>query len=197
MEFATPPTLTGNPGQPRDLQYSSRHTTPSWKCFSTERSAAVHFFAGGPFIRATNILLNFARSRSTCAWTSCTPVSGLGRRSPRQRIAVTRAMAKVDIHIERRSFGDNGQDRATNRRKLVPHVVRPWDAAIYRAAGLGDFAISSTIFWVNGTLIETSTVVTSMRGQWACSTMCTASGSNQKLNSCRGLARTQDHWSAD
>ena len=32
-----------------------------------------------------------------------------------------------------------------------------------------------------------SVVVTSMRGQSACSTMCAASGSNQKLNSWRGL----------
>ena len=48
-------------------------------------------------------------------------------------------------------------------------------------------AISSSIFWVNGALIDTSTVVTSMRGHGARSTMCAASGSNQKLNSWRGL----------
>ena len=35
--------------------------------------------------------------------------------------------------------------------------------------------------------METSTVVTSMRGHAARSTMCGASGSNQKLNSWRGL----------
>ena len=36
-------------------------------------------------------------------------------------------------------------------------------------------------------LMEMSTVVRSMRGQCARSVMCAASGSNQKLNSCRGL----------
>src|SRR5277367_5192491 len=58
---------------------------------------------------------------------------------------------------------------------------------MYCAAGLDDFEIVSTISCVNGALSDTSTVVTSMRGQCARNVMCAPSGSNQKLNSCRGL----------
>jgi hypothetical protein len=36
MEFATPPNLTGNPGQPRDLQFRG----PFLEMFSTEESWA-------------------------------------------------------------------------------------------------------------------------------------------------------------
>src|ERR1700678_206585 len=46
----------------------------------THRSSgcnAVHFFGGGAFIRATNLLVNLGRSRSICACTNCTSVSGL------------------------------------------------------------------------------------------------------------------------
>src|SRR5579863_10408615 len=58
---------------------------------------------------------------------------------------------------------------------------------MYCAAGSWDLLISVNISWVRWVSMETSTVVTEILGQGACRVMLDASGSNQRLNSCRGL----------
>ena len=55
---------------PKPLNLTENPAEPS-------EPAVLYFPTGGPVIKPTNILVNFAKSRSTCAWTNCTPVSGL------------------------------------------------------------------------------------------------------------------------
>src|SRR5579864_926016 len=61
--------------------------------------------------------------------------------------------------------------------------------AMYRAAGVGDLAISAIICLVRRVLMEMSTGVSVILAQLALSAAWEASGSIQKLNSRRGLMR--------
>ena len=108
---------------------------------------------------------------------------------PGERVAVGRSMVQVDVHVDLSFFRDERRIEPGAGCELVPQVVAVLAPRrnVPCCRRLGDSEISSSIFWVNGALIDTSTVVTSMRGHAARSTICAASGSNQKLNSWRGL----------
>src|SRR5208337_4436423 len=83
---------------------------------------------------------------------------------------------------------------AANSSHMYPSVAY---FAMYCATGFGDFAISAIIAFVKFVLTEVSTVVSVILCQGAVRTMCTASGSHQRLNSRRCVCGPSDLRTSD
>ena len=114
---------------------------------------------------------------------------GLIRCGPRKRISIERPAIEVYVDVKFLLFGDDRRIEPGCGSQLVPQVVKlalcMWRDTSQQGSASGRSRRASAL--VKPVLMEMSTVVRSMRGQCARRVMCAASGSNQKLNSCRGL----------
>ena len=181
---------------------SSRQTPPACpfqesiaapSCTPAKSFQRIVYFELVRVIRSTNSFWKRGRSKSICAWTRRTPIRRLQRLRPRERIAVARAVAQVHVHIHIHFFGDDRRIDPRARFELIPHIRAP-------LAPRGDVARRRRLRLRNRVqhLLREGRLDGDILGGhfnarpiWRRSTMCAASGSNQKLNSCRGSATSR------